>query len=451
MRKLPDLNDELIELRVLLLRTIASIWKSDEEQCSLENGLPNKDTVITKITEHLSGETVIEHHDHCEQVLIMVLYIHISKAEKRGGSIEVVTYLNLFLECDEVMNKTTLVLLQEKGLLRTFVESCDPKNLNAFWNMFYGSTIDFKNFGVQIIKPTARWNYYGDNQWTKPDTEALYLSLPMYLSDMYNKNTDQILLATKLTEYYQKFPSFFGLTSEQGSQYPQNELGQLNKATWPDFLTLDPNEKPPAFFDSTLNLEGRQFNKSQKDPSGNNYDLGMSTDVFLGFSSMLIKLIPVLWENKELRERLNYAQRMASELNLAEYSLKNAGTDTAKCHFKSEFELSYILSNLEGELAEKRDKINSQYDIELNAILREHFNYVNPWVFNIRLIYPDEVAFKSIINDFGRSLPENSKEYILNMATIEVPYAPEKRDKADTSLALARYNATGPSFPFTCS
>jgi hypothetical protein len=67
------------------------------------------------------------------------------------------------------------------------------------------------------------------------------------------------------------------------------------------------------------------------------------------------------------------------------------------------------------------------------------------------LIYPNEVAFKSIINDFGRSLPENSKEYMLNMATIEVPNAPEKRDKADTSLALARYNATGPSFPFTCS
>lgn len=452
-----DLSDGLIELRLLLLRTIADVWQSDrdddeinsEQKYLLENIREEKVVVIEKIHALVNGQKIMPPPDYYAWTQVLVSYIQSGEAKAGGELVEALQALNALLASPDVMNLGTLGKLQKAHLLRTFVESCDPRNLYRFWHVSYGASIDFPNFGVQIIKPTARWNYYGDGEWIKPATEALYLSLPMYLKDRYDVIEEQTSLAIKLTEYYQKFPSFIGPITGGITGYAAHMASEIEQEQV--FLNLVPNDQPPTFIDTTLKLRGRDFKKSQKNPSGNNYDLGIDNGVFLGFSSMLIKLIPILWANKTLRARLNYGQRMIDELNITEDVLRSAGVGTKGYMIVSEFELSYILGNLEGELAKKRDLINEQYDLEINAILREHLDYPNPWVFKIRLIYSNEITFKSILTGYGPSCQEESVEYILNMATIEVPYAPSKRDRSDTSLALARYNATGPSFPFTCS
>ena len=74
-----------------------------------------------------------------------------------------------------------------------------------------------------------------------------------------------------------------------------------------------------------------------RDPSGNNYNLGISEDSFLSFGAVVMKLIAILWENKDLRHKLDYAKRVYTETSIFQ--------DLNIDKILSIHELNYILEN----------------------------------------------------------------------------------------------------------
>lgn len=436
-----DLEEILLAIRVVYMRTISVIWKSDqtervEEFNDIEkvlNKLKAKKKEIAITT--MEVKDLIDHLNKLTKSISDEKKDVIGKLEKLNKRIKELLDDHIYLP---------LVML-ELGWSRVFIEVCDVDNLKTVWGTYFNSNFQQENFGIQIIRPTARWNYYGDNQWTKPDTEVLYMGLPV-LPDNTSSEFDK---SEYLMEYYLKFPNFLG--AESPTIKDKNKV--LDNDYKGAFIFLEKKTIPPI--DQTLQLVKRDFNIQEKDPYGNNFDLGIASGSFLSFSSMFIRLIAVIWDNDQLKLRMDYALRLFNETDL----LKDFDEDKeGKIEVSSIYSLSFYLNSLEGEQAEELKKFDEAYDLEMMAILKKYFHYESPWVFHFRFLMPNSRVFFVKSKD-GTDSAWNlnpSKKHVVNLTTIEVPHAPGSKPsnsngQNNIALALARYNATGPAYPFTCS
>ena len=477
-----NINAYLLDLRIAVMLSISTVWKNDP--CRSEYDLPEKwQERAYQILENLTKIGALN-QGYSDAKDITLSEVHTCFALALGAIKRNPALSQRFAESDDA------------HLLRSMVELCNPENLKSLWEILFRFNPEvYRRFGVHIIKPTARWNSYGDNQWTKPDTEALYLSLPAKIPEclvpiafdmcqynddqanyQYNKEIHQSDIdelkdyarAYIMTKYYESFPSFLG----EATPVESKRLGGPK-----NFMTLEKKKNYPKR-NETLIMKDLEFDSSQVDPYGNNYDLGLASDQYEGFSSMISKLLTVLWQNEEVRERIDYGMRLINETKLLEghknYRKLNEDGSKAECAFESLFDLSFYLNDLSrGEHADDLKDFNIEYTRELNAILNRYFHYEIPWVFNLRLIMPDEEIFfqkvpleviekvrekkgdcivekrKTSIKDLYGYYPV--KNQVLNITTIEIPHAPDRDDTDNISLALARYNATGPAYPFTCS
>ena len=473
-----NINAYLLDLRIAVMLTISTVWKKDQDEqpegfsdlkwCERAHAILVELRRINALTGHIpepDALTLPEVHR-----LFQIALKRISENQK--------------ISQDFVESK--------KGyLFRAMVELCEPNNLKLLWTILFRFEKDhYPHFGVQIIKPTAHWNSYGDNQWTKPDTEALYMSLPGVVPDnlapiafdmhkynledgyncsvvLSNGDTDYAK-AYIMTKFYESFPSFLGEARLVSKRKNDNDSPEY-------FMSLYTDDEFPSR-NSTLRMEDQVFDTSRVDPSGNNYDLGLASDQYEGFSSMMSKLLTVVWNNDSVRKRFDYGQRLMNESDLLKghknykpvYAKDEECNDGKpkvigyRCDFGSIFDLSFYLNELSrGEKAGDLEKFNREYTQELNAILKRYFHYEMPWVFNLRLIFPSkEVFFQKVqieVEKDGETAPQDFYGYypmenqVLNLTTIEVPHAPSNNETNNVSLALARYNATGPAYPFTCS
>jgi len=157
--------------------------------------------------------------------------------------------------------------------LRNVLEQMSPSEVYDYFTKEFNYKSPFINFGVKFLKPTAVWNFYGDNQWTKPEDETITITLPSCINDNSFDETE------RLFEYYSHFPTFFGLMQNGGTRRQQKvQVGNAN-----------------TILDST----GTDFH-------GNDYDLGVSEDSFLSFGGVIMKVIAAAWSNKELMNKLDY-------------------------------------------------------------------------------------------------------------------------------------------------
>ncbi len=347
--------------------------------------------------------------------------------------------------------KEIFEVFRDNGILRILLETLDVKNLKEYWEIEYKESMQFHDFGVQIIRPTARWNVYGDNQWTKPNSESLYISLPI----SGNLCNNDISTTTEiLTKYYRQFPSFLGRDFNNRKKNNGKVFADPDKLSGTEIKVEKLEEYMKFNRDITLDINGLSHPYDMRDSSGNDYDLGISNDEFLSFSSMLIKLIPAIWNDKSLRYRLNYIQRVYEEFKDSIW--KDCEKFFNEDGFRNVRELSYILGHLDAESSLKIENFSEEYNKELRAILKEHYDYESPWIFNVRFIYrPMDYFFsKDNSQETNRIDQEFKQAYdnVPNLTTIEIPFAPEVEQNANAfALALARYNATGPAYPFTCS
>jgi ribosomally synthesized peptide (two-chain TOMM family) len=199
-------------------------------------------------------------------------------------------------------------------------------------------------------------------------------------------------------------------------------LPKLESGSWSKF---DKAEKLieyyshfPSFFGIANNDTERpeQSSTMPVDAFGNNYSMGVSQDIFFSFSDALIKLIAAAWDNELLISILNYDYRVNDT--------SNENLVSAEAYFE-----------------------------EISDIFKRYFHYECPWKFNIKFVLPDDNAAFWKKDDDVESDKENfiwnELGGIRNVLSIEIPYSPVGTE--DISLALARYNATGPAYPFTCS
>jgi len=236
----------------------------------------------------------------------------------------------------------------------------------------------FPNFGIRFLPAVAKWNLYGDNKWTKHQSEVIEITLPLM-----PKGTEwnEYEKADYLMQYYGKFPTFFGSVAN-----PPKDSGSVQKSC---------NDVGVG---------------STYDPSGNDYDLGVSQDSFLSFSAVMIKLVAAIWEDESLIAKLDYRHHK-------------------ECH-----------------------ESKKKYFKNIRNILKDYFDYDLPWRFNFEFVLPNHDEAFWIKGPTDQDCDEwqwNDKNVIRTTVFIEIPYAPTGKENA--SLALARYNATGPAYPFTCS
>ena len=449
----PSLNQVLINLRIAVMRTISDVWKSDRS--TLESSkVTNWQEAAEKIIDTLSNEPF-------EKPLSVDAF-----NQWLAGYLKNAPEKNAF---------GVLVDSENAALFRKLIELSNPENLKSIWRLSYGLQSPYPTFGVQIIQPTARWNFYGDSQWTKPDTEELFISMPVDLPENLMPGANQAQSGNQLVlngnpipnvtasnyddvreyvkasiamEYYQHFPSFLGRLS--GDETPRPVTAT--------FMTLKKVSDFPQM-DKTLPLGSLRSDLAITDPSGNNYDLGIAANQFQGFSAMATKLLASLWANDTVRKRLDYGLRLFNETTLLDsYAREQAGLDETitpeTCSFNSLYQFSFYLKNLKGKAQEELEQFNRLYSEEVDAILKKHFNYVSPWVFKFRLVVPNSEVFFEKQYRNGREIGATfnpDQGHVLNLTTIEIPHSPGVQDTNNVSLALARYNATGPAYPFTCS
>ncbi|GAB5522354.1 MAG: hypothetical protein Roseis2KO_02260 [Roseivirga sp.] len=458
------LNQTLLDLRMAVMRGISDVWKNHHGQ--IEPGIMNK---------------------HWRAVA-KELYKAITGSEKSFHSI---TEFNNWLGSayESGMAKKIIDLRDDKdrqGYFRKLVEYSCPENLKQLWKAMYRLDLDYPSFGVHIIDPTARWNYYGDNQWTKPATEVLYLSLPAILpkensdndsssEQFQNANSfeSQYQKASIVTSYYKHFPSFLGFSKAYNED--------IKNTSNTDFLVVKRCDNFPPM-NEALELKDALVSELAVDPYGNNYDLGIAADQFQGFSAMSTKVLAVMWSNESIRKRLDYAGRLYNETTVLDKYAKNQNEkydddksdmdDNGECKgqdnknnknenkpdqvvFKSLYEFSFVLQTLSKKEAVALHEFDRKYTEELNAILKRYFQYEVPWVFKVRIMVPESGVFFRPRKEDEPKKPEYifepNKDEILNLTTIEIPHAPGEGDTNNVALALARYNATGPAYPFTCS
>ncbi len=451
-----NLEETLLELRLMYMRTVARIWKSNDTL--QEHTISSKVDYIVKNIEHIS----VLNESKILKEIYATLKSNLANITLKKNNIQeslniVNKVFNTFLldiENYNTNNKSNsedykvLKALASGKVARIFIELCDTETLKKLWEICFGKSFFHPNFGVQMIKPTALWNYYGDNQWTKPDTEALYVGLP----NLPEEKFDEYTKAEYLTAYYRQFPNFMGKCADKNaSSTEKNESNNVTKFFKVKKIAV--KNQPPI--DSTLYLERRTFDIQERDPAGNNFNLGIANDQFLSFGSVLMRAISVLWNNKSLRYRMNYAERLFSETDL----LDNLANDSKELELDNIFQFSYYLNNLEGEDAKKLKAFDSEYDMEVAAILKKYFHYESPWVFRLRFLVTEPNVFFEKESDNSWAFKETIND-VINLTTIEIPFAPEVAAKLNNNthyqedniaLALARYNATGPAYPFTCS
>jgi len=428
-----EVDNNLMKIRLVVLRCIAEVWKSDNEIFSgkLSNEKYFKEGPAGNDRE--GHEYPINPTSNSISAALCGVKKMIDKEKDVNSdvkkSFEIIhTYFNILYDQGKPIVssdiKQLIIGMVELGWLRCFIEYCDPYALNAVFGSAFGYSLPYVNFGIQIIKPTAVWNFYGDNEWVKPKTEAMYISLP----DLPDSDTDDALKpyqnANMLMKYYEAFPSFFG-----AQVYDNCISGQVN----PELVIKPMGEshltRKPVVLDTS--------NSS----AGNDYDLGVNEDAFLSFSSVLNKLIAVLWQNDMFKEKLDYPlglKRQTDVLKVPE--------DEPPMEFNSIYDFSFYLNSLENKVLKTQlEEFDEAYDRELISILKEHFSYESPWIFKIRFIMADSCVFWKDNNDSIKV------DDIVNLTTIEIPNAPTDRETSNVSMALARYNATGPAYPFTCS
>ncbi|KZN40617.1 hypothetical protein [Pseudoalteromonas luteoviolacea] len=485
------LEQELVKLRFLYMRLVSEVWRSDANKIVTEKTVDSSNIYIkfkvssssltpaniVSIFSSYKTQNVLDK----KQVIDLVSAVEKTNCISHDTFIEAIDNFDLSAPLKKDIRDTTHKIITSKtaqllrqfnddlstlnvegfkllvselkqlGELRGFLESLEPFNIQRYFFCIFGEYTSFSNFGIQIIKPTARWNYYGDNQWTKPNTEALYISIPSNINKKvlsrqragYNTFDYELDKAAILTQYYQNFPSFFGKTSDAVSKRITHNINHLNSKPSTQIVPNDKfqikflkNDYLTKFNDTTL----KPFPEHNLGtaPAGNDYDLGLSQDTFLSFGAVLMKVISALWDNEDLRMKLDYAQRMKNETSLL------CGLDSVS----SIHELNYILSSfVSHEKVAELHAFNLKYDNELKAIFMQHFDYECPWVFNIRLLSPDVDTYK--LDDLSSVYDNNMS--ILNLTTIEVPHTPDQKDISSVTMALARYNATGPAYPFSCS
>jgi ribosomally synthesized peptide (two-chain TOMM family) len=114
-----------------------------------------------------------------------------------------------------------------------------------------------------------------------------------------------------------------------------------------------------------------------------------------------------------------------------------------------------LIADLDYNARVKGDEDDKKYFEDVKNILKDYFDYDLPWRFNFKFVLPpenEEFWIKSgdswIWND-PKIAAASATPFIRTTVFIELPYAPS--EKENVSLALARYNATGPVYPFTCS
>lgn len=429
-----NLEYNLMEIRLVVLRCIAEVWKSDTVTIPPTYELPPAPQQSGfKYKQNPTGESIKIALDKTAVIVDTGDYSIIQKID--------ITFIDLIADVIAKFQsgdvfatdiKYLVTVLVELKLLRIFLEQCDPYALNAVFGSVFGYSLPYVNFGIQIIKPTAVWNYYGDHQWTKPKTEALYIALPKQPPKHNDNDTHndqfkaQYETACRLMEYYKNFPDFFG---------PQSYVGGASGGT--SKININPQTN-----DSFPPPTGPVISEESHSSSGNDYDLGVAEDAFLSFSAVLTKIIAVIWHNAMLGNTLDYPMRLKNQTKVLKKFQKKHPNGV-----KSIYDFSLYLNSLEGDNRTPLIEFNNAYDRDLVTILKEHFSYVSPWIFKIRFIMVDPDVFWTKDNN---KYTFNVKD-IVNLTSIEVPNAPTGHETSNVSMALARYNATGPAYPFTCS
>lgn len=342
----------LMDLRIVILRTIASVWEDDKKK------------------EH---DTV-----RCRLMKLDFPQSWISK----------------FSESKHLNNK-----MDVKLSLREILTNLEPDLLSFYFKMIYNYVSPFAHFGVMFISGSAIWNYYGDDRWTKPEGETISLTLPNFEKDWnpYEK-------AFYLMQFYNHFPSFFGLIRK-------NKASSLSTAPQASNLEID-------------------F-------SGNDYNLGVAEDDFLSFGALISKIVATAWNKDAFMKAIDYDTFIANEQQKLKSISKNpVPTELDAIYFK-----------------------------HIAHILKTHYDFNIPWAFNIKLQFarqykpcePIELPIDSK-HPFWTGSGENwtwfkvsgDRQLIRNVVSLEIPIAPDNQEE-NVSLALARYNLIGPAYPFTCS
>lgn len=273
--------------------------------------------------------------------------------------------------------------------LRDEIESKSPLQIYDYFAKEFNYHTPFDNFGIKFIKPTAVWNFYGDNQWSKPEDETITLTIPR------KEPTDNFDNTERLFEFYSYFPTFFGLMKKSGGR-SQAKVS-----------TNNPSSEIANFAQESTVMPNTDFH-------GNDYDLGVSEDSFLGFGGVVLKLIAAAWENPELMNMIDYNNQQNNS---------NIASDAA-------------------------------YYANIKSMLNKYYDFEFPWAFNLKFVLPTEDEsfwFKKNGEWIWRQYDNNGRQLIRNTVTLEIPHAPKNGEKNESALALARYNMIGPAYPFTCS
>jgi len=300
--------------------------------------------------------------------------------------------------------------LPKPWYLRNILTTLTINQINTFFYKHFNYLNPFENFGVYFLPGSAIWNIYGDYEWSKPEDETITITLPsceVEWSEYYK--------AERLMEYYMHFPNFFG----SGKRKDASEI-KMSLAQGVDF-------------------------------SGNDYNLGVSEDSFLSFGAVVNKLIAVAWDNPEFKSLIDYDEQKEKYFSVIDTQDQSGAT----------------------ELME----FNKTYYSRILCILKEHYNFDFPWAFNMKFVFSDRFEDS---NTTSEQSSDNSKlsfwiketegsevkwkwrwrtndassttseDIIRNSVSLEIPITPSDK-QTNVSLALAKYNAIGPAYPFTCS
>lgn len=337
----------LMDLRIVILRTIATVWEDDKNK-------PQK-TIRERLNDlHFSAEDIKE-------------------------------LLN-----NDFFKKN----IDSVTPLREILVNFEPKFIIEYFKSAVRYHTPFENFGVKFIPGSAKWNLYGDDEWTKPDGETISLVLPSCeeLWDSYQR-------AYYLMEFYHFFPNFFGSRRKEEFQITTSPFISVMGTSEVRKVTPQDN--------------------SGIDFSGNDYHLGVAEDNFLGFGALMNKVIAAAWNRKEFKDEIDY--------------------DTSKKNEKSDKDYYKSIASI----------LKEHFDFEMPWEFNLKLQFA-------RTYNPDDKNPTDSKAPFWTGSGKNwswyttkEKQLIRNAVSLEIPMTPD--NKENVSLALARYNLIGPKYPFTCS